>query len=270
MKLPQNRSSSAHSVIAARLVVLASWLLVAQATAQAGADRDAPTGFRLHLGVAGGFGQRDITVPTRAGDRLLESALFPALGVSLDGGGPFGAYGLFGIRFHYQTSVGLQATEQPAAGSGRETSLRSHHVEAGITPGLRFADSAESVVLRLFAGWGFRGLRAVTNVAVPQYLLHGLVLRPELLLPFSKGTAEVRLGPELQLISGVSSELRQLATSAANGFAWGAEIELSIKLTQALRLYIDYRESHVRVDSAWGQAFKDTERFATAGLELCN
>jgi hypothetical protein len=216
------------------------------------------------------IGHRNVTLPTRSGNRLLDSAVFPALAVSLDGGGPIGVHGLFGLRFHYQTSVGLKASEEPAAGSGKQTSLRSHRVELGITPGLRFAASADSVVLRVFVGWAFRGLRAVSDSALPQYMLHGPILRPELRVPFSEGAAEVRLGPELQLVSGMSSDLQQLANTAAVGFAWGAEIELSIRLTQALRFYLDYRESRVHVGSAWSQALEDTERFATVGVDLCN
>lgn len=252
--------------VAARLIVLASSVLLALPVARAAADDPAP--FELRLGVGAGFGLRDIIMPTRAGDRRLESALFPALGVSLDTGVRIGAHGLIGLRFDYQTSLGLKATEQLAADSGKQTSLRSHHVELGITPGVRFVSSPNSVVLRLFAGWGFRGLRAVTDIALPQYLLHGPVLRPELRIPFLRGRAEVKLGPELQLITGLSDELRQLANPAATGFAWGAQVALNVRVTQALRFYIDYRESHARVSSAWGQAFQDTERFATAGVEL--
>jgi hypothetical protein len=255
------------------LLLAAAWF-AAPAAAQNGANTEPDAAqpaaaFGVRLGVGGGFGHRDVVVPTRAGDRLLDSAVFPALGVTLDGGGGIGARGLFGIRLQYQTSIALHATEEPAAGSGTRTSLRAHHLALGITPGLRFSGASGAGALRLFVGWDFRGLRAVTQIAIPQYMLHGPILRPELRVPFSDGAAEVRLAPEVQLVSGVSPDLLQLSSTAAFGFAWGGEIELSVRLTRALRLYLDFRESHARVGSAWGRPLTDTERFATAGVDLC-
>lgn len=222
-------------------------------------------GIDVRLGASGGFGHRDVRLPTRAGLRTLDSAVFPALAVVLDGGGLVSKHLLLGVRLHYQSSVLLQASEKPAAGSGSVSRLRSHHVEAGITPGLQLG----SVQLRLFAGWAWRGLRAVRDIALPQYQLDGPVLRPELRLPFASGSAEIRLAPELLIVSGMSSDLRALSNSAATGLAWGAELELSVRLSEALRVRIDYRESHASISSAWTAELTDVERFATAGLDVC-
>jgi len=222
----------------------------------------------VQLGVGIGIGHRDVLVPSREGDRALESGVFPALGIRLEGGGPVGARGLFAIRFHYQTSLGLKASESPAAGSGKETPLRAHHVQVGVVPGLRLGGAAHPVSLHLFAGWGLRGLRAITEIGIPQYMLHGPVVRPELHVPFSEA-AELRVAPEVQAIIGISDDLRQLADTASTGLAWGGEISLSVALAQSLRLHLDYRESHARIGSAWGNALTDTERFATVGMDLC-
>lgn len=256
------------------LLALAVTLSSATASAQAGASdpraQAATThGFSLRLGAGVGVGQRSVVVPTRLGDRLLDSAAFPALGIDLEGGGVVGAHAVLGVRFHYQTSVALKAKQEPAAGSGKETSLRLHHVEVGITPGLRFRASPGGSVLRLFAGWGFRGLRAVRDIAIPAYMLHGPLLRPELRIPFSDSVAELRLAPELQIITGISADLRELAATASNGVAWGGEIALSVRLARALRLHIDYRESHARIGSAWGRPVSDVARFAIVGIDMC-
>jgi hypothetical protein len=237
-------------------------------TGEAATTEPAPSHFVVALGAGVGVGHRDVRAPSRAGDRILDSGIFPALGIVLEGGGAVGARGLLGIRLHYETSVGLKATQEPASGTGQETSLRSHHVEAGLTPGLRFSDAPDAVSLRVFAGWGFRGLRAVDEIALPQYMLSGPVLRPELRIPFSDGVAELRIAPEVQMVTGISSALRTVTTAASAGFAWGGEVALSVRLAQALRLHIDYRESHVSVGSSWGAAFADIERFATAGVDL--
>jgi hypothetical protein len=227
------------------------------------------SGFDVRIGAGLGVGHREITAPTRSGDRLLNASVFPALSVGLDASAAIGASWLFGLRLHYQTSIAAHAHEEPAAGSGKEASLRLHHVELGITPGLRFSDGPSAVQLRLFAGWGFRGLRAVTEIALPQYLLHGPVFRPELRVPFPGGSAELRLAPELQFVSGISDALRVLSNTAWAGIAWGGEVALSVRLGPAARFYLDYRESRARVGSAWGAPLTDIERFASVGLDLC-
>jgi hypothetical protein len=242
---------------------IACWVAVVLSTSLASAQA-ADT--RVKLGVAAGLGDRQVLVPSRSGDRTLQTGLFPALQVHLDGTALVAGRWSLGLRLAYRTSVALQASELPAAGSGKRTSLRSHHVEAGVAPGVRLSVGS---VLRLFMGWGWRGLRAVTDLAIPQYMLHGPVLRPELRIALPGGSVELRLAPELQLLRGLSQELRALANTDSVGIAWAAEIELSVRLGPNVGMLIDYRESRARAGSAWGHALTDVERFGTVGVDLC-
>lgn len=265
MLLAQNQSGLVLRLCA---VVVSHWLAATACAAQASAAEDVRPVFGVRLGAGGGLGHRAVMAPSRAGDRALDSALFPTVSVSLDGAGELAGRWLLGLRIHYQTSLALQAREQPAAGSGTQTSLRSQRVEVGITPGLRLSASAPGPELRVFAGWGLRSLRAVTAIALPPYTLHGPVLRPELRVPFSNGSAELRIAPELQLVSGISQDLRELSDTASTGLCWGGEIALSIRLGGSARMDLAYREARASVGSAWGRALTDIERFGTLGLNI--
>jgi hypothetical protein len=167
-----------------------------------------------------------------------------------------------GFAARYQTSLGLQAEETPAGGVSKTTSLRSHHVQVGIVPGLRFAESADAVTLDLLLGWEVRGLRAVVKLSTPGFTLHGPLLRAELAIPIAR-LFELRLAPELVYIAGVTQELRELGKFRGGGFGLGGELTLGVSATRWLGFELGYRESHISAPSFFSQAFSDRERFVT-------
>jgi len=225
-------------------------------------------GLAAILGFGVGVGERSVRLPTRAGDRRLDTGPFPALDAQLRADAALGTHGLLGAHVHYQTSVALKAAETPAAGGSKQTSLRSHHVELGLTPGYRFTTSESSVSVRLFAGWAFRGLRPVVDAGVPAYSLHGALLRPELRIPIAGGAVTLHFAPELFVILGVSGELRRVGSTAGTGLALGGEGGLDIRLAETLYLALAYRESRATVKSSWFANLSDTERFVTASALL--
>jgi hypothetical protein len=235
-----------------------------EATSSAAAD----PGFVAMLGFGMGVSDRSARLPTRLGERRLDTGLFPALDTSLSADAPFGSHGLLGAHFHYQTSVGLQAAESPPAGTGKASSLRAHHVEFGLTPGYRFTTSASSVSLRVFAGWALRGLRSVVESGLPPYTLHGPLLRPELRIPIADGALVLRFAPELLVITGVTAELRRLGSTSSSGLAFGGEAALDLRLHRIIYLVLTYRESRAALATLWSANLTDTERFATARVVL--
>lgn len=228
----------------------------------------ADSGLVAALGFGAGVSGRSVRLPTQLGERRLDTGLGPGLDLSLSGEAPLGSHWLLGALFRYQTSLGLQGKQTPPAGTSQQSSLRTHHVELGLTPGVRFGRSASSASLRLFAGWAVRGLRAVVDVGLPPYTLHGPVLRPELRIPIAGGAVTARLAPELLVIAGVTGELRHLGSTASAGLGIGGEAALDIRLTENVDLVLSYRESRATIATSWSADFLDNERFATARVVL--
>jgi hypothetical protein len=219
------------------------------------------------LAVGTGLGQRFVRLPTRSGEQRLDTGFFPTLDLLLTGEFGVGTHALVGAQAHYQTSVGSTVRSTPPAGVSRETSLRTHHVDLGMTAGLRFSEANTSVSARLFVGWAFRGLRSVVDTDIPPYSMHGLVLRPELRVPVAHGAVTFHLAPELFVIAHLTDELRHVGATAAAGLAFGGEVAMDVRLSERVDLTLSYRESRASVSSSWS-ALTDNERFATAGVAL--
>ena len=220
------------------------------------------------LGVGAGFGQRSVRLPTRAGDRALAAGIFPALDLLLSGDALLGSHGLLSIRARYQTSLGLTAEQTPPGGVAKRTSLRTHRLELGGSPGFRFAATEDSASLRLFLGWSWRGLRSVLDFDIPPYTLSAFVIRPELRVSLAGGRVVLRFEPELMIVAAVTTELRHLGATAGSGLAFGGEAALEVALGQLVQLALSYRESRATVSSAWAGSFTDIERFATLQVLL--
>jgi hypothetical protein len=246
----------------------------AEPEASASVDADAPPApvaapaFRVNLAVGIGVGQRSVHVPTGVGEQRLDSGFFPALDLALSGDAQLGEHALFGASAHYQTSLGLHALALPPASVDQSTSLRSHRVELGLTPGYRFSSATSSVSIRLFAGWWLRGLRSVVDTRVPSNTLHGPVLRPELRIPIAGDGVVLRFAPELSIIVGATAALRDLASAQRVGLAFGAEVALELRVASSVRLLVAYRESRATLATAWSSSFSDHERFATVSAVL--
>jgi hypothetical protein len=235
-------------------------------TSEPSASRQRMTA-RVALGP--GVGARSLRTPSASGERSLATGLFPVLDVGIGADADLNEHVAFGVQAHYQTSLGLHATERElGTGQTKRTSLRSHRLDLGVLPAYRFASAPARAELGLFLGWGWRGLRSIVDINIPAYTLQGPVLRPELRIPIGGAAVVLRFAPELMLIAGVTDALRTLGGTARYGIAWGGEASLEIRLIAAAHLTLAYRESHASLSTGWGSTLSDSERFATASLVL--
>jgi hypothetical protein len=220
------------------------------------------------VSVGFGFGQRSVAMPVRAGLYDLTGSPFPAIEIRVDADAPLSAQFFLGVHFDYQTSVGATASQDLVGEADtKTTALRSHRLGFGVEPRYRFSDSPDGVSLGVLVGWGFRGFRPVVDIDIPPYTLNGPVLRPELRIPIG-GWVVLRLAPELFVITGISPELRQLATIGGTGVALGIEASIDIRMIERLHAVLAFRESHATASSGWGGEFTDDERFASLSVSL--
>jgi hypothetical protein len=233
----------------------------------AGSDLD--KGLSVAVGLGPGIGNRRVEMPTRSGERRLETRVFPAVDLGVRAQAPLRWGFSLTAQARYQTSLGLTATDLPAdRDATRAAPLRAHYLDLGLAPGYRFGRLPDAVVLRLFVGWAFHGLRSVVRVGVPAYTLSGPVLRPELTVPLARGRIAFRIGPELLVLTGVSGSLRNIGYSAVPNAAWAVEGAIDVRITARVYLAAAYRESHAMLGSAWGADMTDVERFTSVQAVL--
>jgi hypothetical protein len=220
------------------------------------------------VSVGFGFGQRSVATPVRAGLYDLTGSPFPAIEIRVDADAPLSARFFLGVHFDYQTSVGATASQDLVGEADtKTTALRSHRLGFGVEPRYRFSDSPDGVSLGVLVGWGFRGFRPVVDIDIPPYTLNGPVLRPELRIPMGAWVV-LRLAPELFVITGISPELRQLASIGGTGVALGIEASIDIRMIERLHAVLAFRESHATASSGWAGEFTDDERFASVSVSL--
>ena len=224
-----------------------------------------PERLRVSLSVGAGAAVRNSDLPTREGTRNLATGLYPGLALSISAHGMLGTHFRLSATADYRTSVGLSGVEMPPLDTQRETSLRAHSLGFGLAPGYRFG-AADSVVLQLFLGWMFQGLRPVVDLSFPAVSWHGAVVRPELIIPFGDGDVTLRIAPELVAVAGIYTTLTGRTGLAQAGLAFGAELALELRLTTWLRLGLEFRESHMSLGTAWGADLTEVTRFGSARL----
>jgi len=224
---------------------------------------------RMHaaLGVGPGLAGRAIELPTREGTRSLSTGLHPGLALSLSAHGMIGSHFRLAAAGNYRTSFGLSGVETPPLDTQRKTSLRSHSLGFGLAPGYRFG-AAGSVVLQLHLGWMFQGLRSVVDLAFPSVSWHGLVIRPELIIPIANGALSLRLAPEVVAVAGISTTLVGRTGLASSGLGLGGELALDVRLAGWLQLGFEYRESHMSLGTSWGADVTDVVRTGSVRLIL--
>ncbi|MEY4583380.1 MAG: hypothetical protein RL701_8083 [Pseudomonadota bacterium] len=243
-------------------------LLASRVAAQSTAD---PVGPRLSLaiGVGAGIGARSVTFSERAGDRALATQPFPTLDIALRIGMQLRRRVSLAIDSDYQTSVGLRVDNSALApGADRRTLLRLHSVRFGVGPGYQILRARPGLSVRAFVGWMVRGLRAVGEIDLPGYMLHGPTLRPELELTLGDGSISLRGGPELALVVSASRDLEKPAGLASTGWGVGGVLAADFRLSAWLHVLLVYRGAYVRVASAWDHSFEDTEHVAVGRCEL--
>jgi hypothetical protein len=215
----------------------------------------------IQIGI--GAGQRGVALTdARGGLQSLDTDYYPVLDLGLHGAVSLSSLFSLGLQLRYQTSLGLHAKETPTGRLGEDTSLRSHHVQFGVVPSFRFAESEDAATLQLLLGWAVRGLRSVTDVTIPAFTLHGPLLRAELEIPIGNFFA-VRLAPELLAIVGVSSELRAQAGIDGGGYGLGGEFVIAVRAQPWLAFELSYRQARISLATHRPTAFTDTEQYVT-------
>lgn len=220
--------------------------------------------FEVSAGVGGAM--RDSALPTRLGVRDLSTGLFPGASLGLRIGMPLGSHWLLYASADYRTSLGLRGVESQAE-TEMKTPLRSHGVGFGVSPGYRFGDE-NSASLHVHFGYYFRGLRPVAQLALPNISWHAAVIRPELYIPISEGAVTLRLAPELLLVAGLHTSLVDESGLARTGTGLGAEASVDVRVAEPVLVRIEYRESHVSLNTAWALRFTDVDRFGAVRVVL--
>jgi hypothetical protein len=221
-----------------------------------------------HASVGGGGGMRSVRVPTRTGGEQVDTGFhFPAFEIALGAQLMLSDQWLLGAEAEYRGMFGVGVTQPLVNGTTVQASVSSHSVVAGVAPGYRFG-ARGSIDLRLLVAWTFRGLYP-SDDSVPGGSIQGPLLRPELRIPFANGLFTLRLAPELILVLVSNATLRLTAPGLEQvGFGFGGEVSLDVRLTDAVQLGLEYRESHVSIASAWNNDYLDLERYAIARVNF--
>jgi hypothetical protein len=222
---------------------------------------DDRTGLDLRLSAGAGMGMRSLEFPTESDPTLVDLGSFAVLHV--DAAVSFAPSASFAIgpQLSYTTSFMHEVDEVHLDGPKRRMAVRSHRFEASLVPELRLND-AGTWRLSLAVGYAVRSLHPeVHHLLTPFYSLSGPMARLTLRIPFGDSAA-LRLGPEGNLIVGVSNELQELGVEGS-GTAFGGEAAIEVRVSDAIWTELAYRESHAQLGSSLGDGASDVERYVT-------
>jgi hypothetical protein len=247
------------------------------ATASAAEDDPAATGgeatdetlARVRLGVAGGTTYRLIEVPAQNGLRRLDTGWVPAVALELRAA--FGSvHAWMEFAAHYETSLHTFGSQHATDPSSQllQTPIRSHRFEIGVMPSLRFGSSEAGLAAGVFLGYGLRAFASVAELQMPRFTEHGPLLRLELDIPIVGNAVRLRIAPEASALVSISRAVRRIGATDGFGFAVGGEASLRVRLAEWLRLALEYRESHVFLQSSRPDPFADIERYVLLGVQL--
>lgn len=248
-------------------IVLVAAIGGSRAQAQSSDDRELPA-LSAVIGAGAGVASRLVHYPTASGVTRLATAPYPAMDLHV------GASVLLTRKVSvdawvlYRTSVGLHVSP-PGLNDDATPSvpLRADDVRFGAGPSIRILRAPVALSVRLGLGWMFRGLRAVTVLAVPAYTLQGPLFRPELRAEFGSGTFALALAPEL-LALFASGAARNGSGAAQPGVGAGGEVSLDMRVIEAVHLVLSYRGSYARFASAYSSHFIDVDHGGTLRVEL--
>lgn len=230
-------------------------------------DEDAPGSvIEIAIAAGAGFGTRSFRLPTQAGEVRLGTTPFPAARVDL---------GLHvrptaesrlraGFALSYVTSMALRTTDRRIDGSTRETASRSQRLDAQADLDVRLGAARESTALRISLGWTLRRFSSEAPVTLPDFGLGGPRLAVGLLVPLWNGRIRLHAAPDLQLLVRASDSLRDEGLDGTS-VALGGEAGVSIRLRDALRAQLTYRESHALLTSSLGDG-RDVDRYVALQL----
>ena len=237
---------------------------VAEDDAQApAADEPGTRAIALHAGLGLGFGTVSFERPTAAGAQVLNQTPFPAVEVLVRVRAWPGESFALETLLAYQSSLGLRLQLPALFGLPPTVSARVQRGELSVAPVLRLADDG-SLAIALPIGFGFQSLLSeVHQFGMPQYIVGGPQLRPE--LQFELGEIfQLRIGPELQWILVLASSLRD-EDACCQGVAFGAQASIEASLGAHLALALAYRQLTSTVTGP-GVSFEDVQRFVTARI----
>lgn len=238
-----------------------------RAQAQSSGENEPPV-LSAVIGAGAGVASRLVHYPTASGLTRLATAAYPAIDVHVGAGVLLTRSVSVDAWALYRTSVGLHVSP-PGLNDDDESQvpLRADDVRIGAGPGIRVLRAPVALSVRLSAGWMFRGLRAVTVLAVPAYTLQGPLFRPELRAEFESGLLSLTIAPEL-LALFASGAARNGSGAAQPGIGAGGEVSLDLRVIEALHLVLSYRGSYARFTSAYPAHFIDVDHGGTLRVEL--
>jgi hypothetical protein len=212
-----------------------------------------------------GMGTRSFRRPTmQGGQQMGDQPLFAAdVGIAFHAW-PKDAFSWI-FLWRYQTSINFQVKETPPFALPNYVNVRSDRVELSAAPTFRFGDAATAPRLAIPIGMELRTFWPdVHNLMTPRYIFFGPHARAELQLNFTEALS-LRVAPELQWIVYFSKELTNNGVKPM-GIAVGGEVSLRLALGAVFALDLSYRQSNAMANSAYGQTFRDLERYLTLRL----
>jgi hypothetical protein len=212
-----------------------------------------------------GMGTRSFRRPTmQGGQQMSDQPLFAAdVGIAFHAW-PKDAFSWL-FLWRYQTSINFQVKETPPFALPNYVNVRSDRVELSAAPTFRFGDAATAPRLAIPIGMELRTFWPdVHNLMTPRYIFFGPHVRAELQLNFTEALS-LRIAPELQWIVYFSKELTNNGVKSM-GLAVGGEVSLRLALGAVFGLDLSYRQSNAMANSAYGQTFRDLERYLTLRL----
>ena len=238
-----------------------------RAASGGGSSGGGNTEFNVRLMAGSGAGGRALSVPTRFGASAIDTGFsFPSLLLGIQGQGVFGSGFILGGGLEYRALFGAKAL-QVLGNETHMSSVSSHSLNVGVAPGFRFGEKG-SADLRVFLGYHWRSA-SPADTALPGATSAGIVLRPELRIPFAGELFTLRIAPELLVaLTHDTRLLGNVAGLSSVGIGFGGEISLDLRLSSSFLLGVEYRESHVSVSSGWTTSFSDVERYANARIIL--
>ncbi|MDH5671891.1 MAG: hypothetical protein OEZ06_07050 [Myxococcales bacterium] len=211
-----------------------------------------------------GFGSLAYERPAGAGVELMPTTVFGAaevaLGVHVQ---PRRQFSL-DIALNYASSLGLTMRVEPLFGLPEEVPARFQRGEFTLAPVIRLGATAEALRLAIPIGLSMLSFApTVGQYSVEPIQFGGPSARAELRARFGD-VVSLRVGPELQWIAWMSSELADEG-ACCQGFAAGGRGELDALVGSSFRASIAFRQNHAFAPLG-GWRFKSVERLLIARL----
>lgn len=231
-------------------------------------DGRPPSAFLLQITGGLGMGTRAFSLPGPLTPVRLDTALFPAAGLALQGRYLPRAQGRLSWlgAAEFWTSMGLNTRDARPDGTVRDSASRAQRLELQGGLGYRLGRARHAPVLEPELAWAFRFFSADASLSLPDFSLSGPLLRLGLQLPMAAGRLWLGLSPELQWLAVVDGDLKDLGVNPM-GATVGWAIEAGVHALPILDVALHYRESHALLGAADGEV-DDIERFVTLQARL--